>query len=172
MRRFNYIGLSLMAIGISIAISLLSSSSVRGQGEQSVPPAVDACIDSRSPFTAGGVELIATATVEDTNYYLIYTYESAPGSEQYPIALLVSSQTENTCQRELWNTPRDFLEYANYVPLDAAVKFREIEYSIQLERMSRAEFINAFDLSSIDLFPEEAEALQRLNVLDEIRSSQ
>jgi hypothetical protein len=114
--------------------------------------------------------LIAQETVEDINYYLIHTYEGSEESEDFPIALLVSS-TSGTCQVQLWNSPRDFLPYVNYVPLDAAIKFREIEYSIQLERLGRSDFIDAFDLSEIDLLEEEEEALERLGVLNAIRGS-
>lgn len=111
---------------------------------------------------------MATAAVEGTNYYLIYTYEESPNAEQYPSALLVSA-TAGTCEVELWNTPGDFLAYADYVPFEAAVKFHEIQFSRQLDRLGREAFINAFDVSELALLEEESAALQRLGVLEAIR---
>ena len=110
---------------------------------------------------------MATKTVDDVKYYLIYTYEDS-NAEQYPSALLVSETAEN-CTVELWNTPGDFLAYADYVPFEAAVKFREIEFSRQLDRLGREAFIDAFNVSEQALLDEEETALEQLGILDDIR---
>lgn len=163
---------TLLAIAALIAALMAGSAlTVRAQVETSVPPVVEPCLDRSSPLAAGGAALMATATVEGTDYYLIYTYENAPNAEQYPSALLVSA-TADTCDVALWNTPGDFLAYADYVPFEAAVKFHEIQFSRQLDRLGREAFINAFDLSELALLEEEAAALERLGVLEAIQRNQ
>jgi hypothetical protein len=164
---------TLLAIAaLTVALIAGDMPTGRAQAETPVPSVVEPCVDRSSFFVAGGAALIATETVESTDYYLIYTYEDAPGSDQYPIALLVSSSAQNSCEVELWNTPRDALAYADYVPFRAAVKFQEIEYKIQLMQLGREKFINAFGLSETNLFPEEEAALEHLDLLKEIRSNQ
>jgi hypothetical protein len=72
----------------------------------------------------------------------------------------------------LWNTAGDFLAYADYVPLSAAIAFREIEFARQLERLGRSSFVEAFDLSARALLEEESAALERLGLLAEIQEHQ
>lgn len=170
LRRLRYPLMMLLALCICVVVSVLHSSVAISQAESvPVPPEAENCVDMTSMFAAGGAELIATESVDGTDYFLIYTYEDSANSEEFPIALLVSSPSSDSCTSELWNTPGDFLPYADYVPLAAAIKFREVEYSIQLERMSREEFVNAFDLSELDLLEEEKKALENMGLLDEIR---
>jgi hypothetical protein len=172
MRRFVYPLLMLTTLLLSMAINAFLAPIATSQIESvPVPREAEGCVDRDHHFAAGGAELIATETVDGTDYYLIYTYEDSADSRQYPSALLVSVAV-NACETALWNTPGDFLAYADYVPMAAAIKFREIEYSIQLEKLGRSDFIRAFDLPRIDLLEEEAAALERLGVLDEIRGDQ
>ena len=153
---------------LTIAVVVGSALLVRAQPDASVPTVVEPCLDRSSPLAAGGATLMATKTVDDVNYYLIYTYEDSSNAEQYPSALLVSETAEN-CTVELWNTPGDFLAYADYVPFEAAVKFREIEFSRQLDRLGREAFIDAFNVSEQALLDEEETALDQLGVLDAIQ---
>ncbi len=169
--RFTSVQIRLAIAALIATVMVGSALTVRAQIDSSVPPVTESCIDRSSPFAAGGAELMATATVEGTEYYLIYTYEDSPDAAQYPSALLVSAAS-GTCDVALWNTPGDFLAYADYVPFEAAVKFREIQFSRRLDRMGREAFITAFDLSELALLDEEAAALERLAVLEDIRRSQ
>lgn len=153
---------------LTIAVVVGSALLVRAQTDASVPTVVEPCLDRSSSFAAGGATLMATKTVDDVNYYLIYTYEDSSNAESYPSALLVSATAEN-CTVELWNTPGDFLAYADYVPFEAAVKFREIEFFRQLDRLGREEFIDAFNISEQALLDEESTALEQLGVLDDIQ---
>lgn len=172
MNRFSrYLPLLLIStIFFTIAIDVNRFSSAITL-EVPVPDSAEACVDRGDIFTAGGAELIADETVDGVDYYLIFTYRDTPQAEQYPNALFVSV-SNGKCEIEIWNTPGDHIIYADFVPLQAAEKFREIEYGMVLERMGRQDFINAFDLSEITLYPEEETALERLGVLDEIRNNQ
>jgi hypothetical protein len=171
-RRFIYPLLMLTALLLSIAINAFLGPMANGQIESvPVPNAAEACVDRDDHFAAGGAELIATETLDGADYYLIYTYEDSEESRQYPSALLVSSSSPNTCETALWNTMGDYLKYADFVPYEVAVRFREIEYSIQLERLGREDFINAFTSpEDLDLFPEFLEAFERLGVLEDIEN--
>ena len=162
MKRFCYLFLTLITVTISLAISDLTSTPVQGQGEVQVPQEAQACIDSDDHFAEGGSESIASITVDETDYYLIYTYEAASGSREYPSALLISSAQPSTCQKEYWNTGGFGRPYSDFVPFEVAVHFKQIELGIQLERLGREEFIDAY--SSIELFPEEVEAIEQLGV--------
>ena len=155
---------------LAIAVVVGSELLVRAQPDASVPTVVEPCLDRSSPFASGGATLMATKTVDDVNYYLIYTYEGS-NAESYPSALLVSETAEN-CTVELWNTPGDFLAYADYVPFEAAVKFREIEFSRQLDRLGREAFVDAFNVSEQALLDEEETALEQLGILDDIRRNE
>ena len=162
----------LFAIAIlTIAVVVGSALLVRGQTDTSIPTMVEPCLDRSSPFAAGGATLMATKSIDDVNYYLIYTYEASSNAESYPSALLVS-ETDERCTVELWNTPGDFLAYADYVPFEVAVKFREIEFSRQLDRLGRESFIDAFNVSEQALLDEESTALEQLGVLDDIKRNQ
>ena len=171
-RRFIYPLLMLTALLLSIAVNAFLAPIATSQIESvPVPSEAETCVDLDDHFAAGGAELIATATVDGNDYYLIYTYEDFEDSRQYPSALLVSSSAPNTCETALWNTPGDYLKYADFVPYEVAVRFREIEYSIQLERLGREDFINAFiSPENLDLFPEFIEAFERLGVLEDIEN--
>jgi hypothetical protein len=156
-----------LTIAVVVGCTLL----VRAQTDAPVPAVVEPCLDRSSPFAAGGATLMATKSINDVNYYLIYTYENSSNSESYPSALLVS-ETDERCTVELWNTPGDFLAYADYVPFDVAVKFREIEFSRQLDRLGRESFIDAFNVSEQSLLDEEVTALEHLGVLDDIKRNE
>jgi hypothetical protein len=164
--------IGLLVIAALVAAALVSWQAVQAQVQQvPVPPVVEPCVDRSDVFAAGTVDVMATETVADTDYYLLYTYEAGPEAQRYPSPLLVSVAA-GTCQVALWNTAGDFLAYADYVPLSAAIAFREIEFARQLERLGRSSFIEAFDLSARALLEEESAALERLGLLAEIQERQ
>lgn len=167
----RYLLLCLASIFSFTIVANINRYSLAVDIESPVPEVAEACVDRDSFFAEGGAELIASEQVNGVDYYLIFTYEDFENSEDYPIALFVSAQNE-TCQVEIWNTPGDHIVYADFIPLQAAEKFREIEYGMTLKRMGRQAFINAFDLSEITLYPEEETALERLGVLEAIRNNQ
>lgn len=164
--------IGLLAISALVAVGLVSRQAVQAQAQPvPVPSVVEPCVDRSDVFAAGAVEVMATETVAGKDYYLLYTYEAGPEAQRYPSPLLVSVAAD-TCQVALWNTAGDFLPYADYVPLAAAIAFREIEFSRQLERLGRQAFIDGFDVSELELMAEEAAALERLGVLEAIQGNQ
>lgn len=161
MKRWLYAFLTLITLSVSIAVNYLSPAPAQGQRTQ-VPQTTEACIDRNDTYAAGGAELIASTTVDETDYYLIYTYSDGENAREFPSALLVSSSMSNSCKQEYWNIGGFGLPYADFVPFDVAVHFKKIELDIQLERLGREPFIEAY--RSIELFPEEVEAIEQLGV--------
>lgn len=167
MRRLSYIAVSLLAL---VAALLMGDGFTQlAQGQTAIPAVVEPCINRDSFFAKGGAELIARADVGGDEHYLVHTYEQGEEAKDYPSALLVSV-TGGSCNSELWNTPGDYLPYAQYVPDAAAIEFRFVEARMTLNRMGRQAFIESFNSpDDLDLFPEFLQAYERLGVLSEIQ---
>lgn len=165
-----------LLLGLVLSIAIASTSSTSAQQDYlPVPPEAEACVELDSPVLGGdgGAEVLATEVVDGTQYFLIFTYHKEDWEDrEFPSALLVSA-SQGTCESLFWNTPGALLPYADYVPMAAAVNFRQIEFERQIALLggNQDQFINSFDLDEQPLFEEESLALEQMGILDELEEA-